>query len=192
MNKKTGLRKEAEQRRQALVQPGHAASLAAQAATLAAMLAHEPGAVVAGYWPMRSEADPRALMAVLAAKGHPLAMPSIVKLGTALVFRHWKAGDPLASGVFGTSEPVLTAERVTPSVLLVPLLAFDAAGYRLGYGGGYYDRTLAALRRTAHVTAVGIAYAGQEIPSVPHDAHDQRLDAVLSENGLRTFPQPSP
>jgi 5-formyltetrahydrofolate cyclo-ligase len=88
---------------------------------------------------------------------------------------------------YGVTEPDVGAEVMTPSVLLVPLLAFDADGYRLGYGGGYYDRTLTVLRAQWSVRAIGIAYAGQEIEKLPHDAHDERLDAVLTETGLRAF-----
>jgi 5-formyltetrahydrofolate cyclo-ligase len=183
MNEKTDLRKAAELRRQTLARPDHAAALAAHADALAL----PQGVVVAGYWPMKSEADPRALMAVLAAKGHPLALPCVAKRGAPLLFHRWKDGDPLTKGAFGTSEPLLCAERVTPCVLLVPLLAFDAEGYRLGYGGGFYDRTLETLRAARDILAIGIAYAGQEVSSVPHGAHDQRLDAVFTENGLCRF-----
>jgi 5-formyltetrahydrofolate cyclo-ligase len=183
MNEKPALRLAAELRRQTLARPEHEAALAAHADALAL----PQGAVVAGYWPMKSEADPRALMTALCAKGHLLALPCVAKRGAPLVFHRWKEGDPLTNGAFGTSEPLLCAERVTPSVLLVPLLAFDAVGYRLGYGGGFYDRTLETLRAAGDILAIGIAYAGQEIPAVPHAAHDQRLDAILTENGFRSF-----
>jgi len=137
---------------------------------------------------MRCEADPRPLMTALSALGHPLALPCVEKCAAPLLFRCWKEGDLLGRGAYGTSEPLPSAAPVIPAVLLVPLLAFDAEGYRLGYGGGYYDRTLAALRSTQPVTAIGIAYAGQEIPAVPHEAHDLRLDAILCETGLKYFP----
>jgi 5-formyltetrahydrofolate cyclo-ligase len=180
MTGKPDLRIDAERRRQTLARPGHAAALAAHATALAL----PPGAVVAGYWPIKSEADPRALMAALSGLGHPLALPCVVRRAAPLLFRCWQDGDPLGRGAYGTSEPLSSAAPVMPSVLLVPLLAYDPAGYRLGYGGGYYDRTLAAQP----VLAVGIAYAGQEIPAVPHEAHDLRLNAVLSETGLKRFP----
>jgi 5-formyltetrahydrofolate cyclo-ligase len=182
MTGKPDLRKDAERRRQALAQTGHAAALAAYAAALAL-----PPGVVAGYWPMKSEADPRPLMAALSSLGHPLALPCVEKRAAPLLFRCWKEGDPLGRGAYGTSEPLPAAAPVIPSVLLVPLLAFDAQGFRLGYGGGYYDRTLAVLRAARPVTAIGIAYAGQEIPAVPHEAHDLRLDAILTEAGLTRF-----
>jgi 5-formyltetrahydrofolate cyclo-ligase len=177
---KPALRKDAERRRQTLAQPSHAAALAVYAAALAL-----PAGVVAGYWPMRSEADPRPLMAALSANGHQLALPCVVQRAAPLLFRRWQEGDPLAAGPYNTREPLPAAQPVIPSVLLVPLLAFDAQGFRLGYGGGYYDRTLASLRAAHPVQAIGIAYAGQEIPAVPHDGYDLRLDAILTENGLK-------
>jgi 5-formyltetrahydrofolate cyclo-ligase len=126
-------------------------------------------------------------MHALARHGHPLALPAMVGRQAPLRFQRWRPGDAMTVHPYGVSQPLSDAEVVTPSVLLVPLLAFDAQGWRLGYGGGYYDRTLAALRSAGVVTAIGIAYDGQRIAAVPHDAHDQRLDAVLTETGLRRF-----
>jgi 5-formyltetrahydrofolate cyclo-ligase len=146
-----------------------------------------PGAIVSGYWPMRDEADPRALMTALGAKGHPLALPRIAARGAPLHFHRWKMGDAMVVASFGMSEPLPDAERLTPSVLLVPLLAFDATGHRLGYGGGYYDRTLQALRATGKIVAVGIAYGGSEIAELPHLEHDQKIDVVVTEKGVRRF-----
>jgi len=141
-------------------------------------------AIVAGYWPIRDEADPRALMAVLAARGHALALPRIETKGAVLSFRRWRESDALVDNHHGIAEPRAEAERVVPDAVLVPLLAFDASGHRLGYGGGYYDRTLAALK---DILSVGIAYAGQEIPELPRVAHDRPLDAILTEAGYRVF-----
>ncbi len=142
------------------------------------------GAVVAGYFPFRDEADPRALMAALAAKGHGLALPS-VEPDRPLTFRAWKTGDAMHASAYGIPEPLPGAPEAVPALVLVPLLAFDAAGHRLGYGGGFYDRTLAALKGVA---AIGIAYAGQEVPALPREDHDHPLDAVITELGLRRFP----
>ncbi|MBU6298905.1 MAG: 5-formyltetrahydrofolate cyclo-ligase [Alphaproteobacteria bacterium] len=150
-------------------------------------LAATPGAVVSGYWPIRDEADPSALMAMLAAAGHPLALPRVAARGAPLAFHRWSPGDETLMDMFGLTEPLAGAEVLTPSVLLVPLLAFDAAGYRLGYGGGYYDRTLAGLRSSGDVLAVGVAYAGQEVGAVPHHDYDQRLNLIVTENGVRRF-----
>ncbi len=156
-------------------------------AALAGKLDLPRGAVVSGYWPMGDEADPRALMRALAAKGHPLALPRIAKRHAPLEFRRWKLGDELITASFGMSEPQTSAELIAPSVLLVPLLAFDAAGHRLGYGGGYYDRTLEALRAAGKVLAVGVAYGGQEVAEVPTHEHDQKMDAIVTEKGVQFF-----
>ena len=142
------------------------------------------GAGVSFYWPMGDEADPRALAFALAARGHTLGLPVVVKKKSPLVFRRWRMGDALVTHAFGMREPPATAPEVTPDVLLVPLLAFDATGTRLGYGGGFYDRTLAAL---ATKLAIGIAYAGQEMEGVPRESSDQPLDMVVTERGVRAF-----
>lgn len=138
------------------------------------------GATVAGFWPMGSEIDIRPLMQALAERGHGLALPVTPKRGKPLSFRAWRPGEPLAAGPFGTRQPA-AGEAVEPDFLLVPLLAFDRAGRRLGYGGGYYDRTLAALPRA---TALGVAYALQEVREVPAGPDDVRLAAVATETGV--------
>ncbi len=138
---------------------------------------------VAGYVPIRSEIDPMPLLAACAKAGCTTCLPTTPKPGEALVFRAWQIGAPLVAGLYGTSEPPQDAPIRTPNLLLVPLLAFDGAGYRLGYGGGFYDRSLAGLRPRG-VVAVGIAYAGQEIPQVPRESHDAPLDGILTESGF--------
>lgn len=143
-----------------------------------------PCAIVSGYWPLRDEIDPRPLMLALAGRGHPLALPIAGARGTVMGFRRFRFGDVLAQGPFGTCHPSPLAEAVTPAVLLVPLVAFDAAGGRIGHGAGYYDRTLAALRQQRRVLALGIAYAAQRQPRVPVGPHDMPLDAVATEEGL--------
>ena len=148
-----------------------------------AMLAqHAPpkGAVIAGYWPMGDEMDPRPLMLALASRGHAMALPVTPPRGQPLAFRAWAPGAALRPGPMGTSEPA-AGEELRPDVLLVPLLAFDRAGRRLGYGGGYYDRTLAAL---PGAKAIGIAYAGQEMPEVPAGPQDMRLPLIATEAGV--------
>lgn len=150
-----------------------------------------PHAVVAGYAAMTSgadrEADPSVLMQYLAGRGHRLVLPQVRGKGTALVFRRWQPGAPLVAGVFGTREPPDSAPEEIPDVLLVPLLAFDRQGYRLGYGGGYYDRTLMKLRASRRPLAIGLAFDGQEVAAVPHDDFDQRLDMILTEAALRSL-----
>ena len=183
MTEKTELRRKAEAHRQTLATPGYAAALAAHVDALAIA----SGAIVAGYAAFRAEADPKALMLALAARGHPLALPAMTGKAEPLRFHRWCEGDALVVHPYGVAEPHPDSAVVVPSVVLVPLLAFDGHGTRLGYGGGYYDRTLEALRAAGSVRAIGIAYAGQEVPAVPHGEHDQRLDAVLTENGLILF-----
>lgn len=160
---------------------------AARIAAFANALEIPPHTIVAGYWPIRDEADPRELMAALAARGHALALPRIEAKGAAPSFRRWREGDVLIDNPHGIAEPRADAETIVPDVVLVPLLSFDAAGHRLGYGGGYYDRTLDALRAGGTVLAIGIAYAGQEVALLPRDPHDRPLDAILTESGLRKF-----
>jgi 5-formyltetrahydrofolate cyclo-ligase len=140
------------------------------------------GAVVAGYWPFRDEADPRLLMHVIAQRGHPLALPVVDTCSRTLSFREWKDADPTAQNAYGISEPAAGA-AIEPTIVLVPLLAFDAFGNRLGHGGGYYDRTLVRMR----VRTIGIAYAGQEVKELPYAKHDRPLDMILTEHGLRRF-----
>jgi 5-formyltetrahydrofolate cyclo-ligase len=144
--------------------------------------------VVAGYWPIADEIDCRPLLAALAVLGCALALPVVAGPGQPLLFRAWAPGAPLETGPHGTRQPGPDAALVRPTVVLVPLLAFDRALYRLGYGGGYYDRTLESLRnrsqvRGGYLSAIGLAYAAQEVSAVPRDGKDQRLDAVLTERG---------
>ena len=140
-----------------------------------------PGAVVAGFWPMGQEIDIRPLLHALHDRGHPIALPVTPKRGQPLAFRRWRPGDALARGPVGTSQPRPDAEALTPGYLLVPLLAFDRRGHRLGYGAGYYDRTLASL---PDATAVGVAYACQELDEVPAGPDDVALSAIATEAGL--------
>lgn len=138
--------------------------------------------VISGYWPIRDEIDPRPLLDRLATRGHPLALPVVGAPDASLVFRAWTKDDTLMPGPFGTRTPGDDAREVTPRVVIVPLLAFDAAGWRLGYGGGYYDRTLAGLRRgPGAVLAIGVAYQDQRVDAVPRAPYDERLDWVVTE-----------
>jgi 5-formyltetrahydrofolate cyclo-ligase len=182
---KPTFRHEASKRRLDLVR--ECPDFAQRIAAFANELNIAPHAVVSGYWPMGDEADPRALMIALAARGHALALPRVAVKDTPLVFHRWREGEALFTHRFGMSEPHVDREIASPDVLLVPLLAFDADGYRLGYGGGFYDRTLEMLRAKHKVRAIGIAFAGQEMGSLPHESHDQPLDAVLTEKVLRVF-----
>jgi 5-formyltetrahydrofolate cyclo-ligase len=183
---KNELRAAALTRRDALSAEQRAAAACAIAALLPP-LEITSSTVVAGYAPIRSEIDPVPLMQSLAARGAALAMPAIAARNAALVFRAWKPGEALVRGVFGIAEPPATVTEVVPDIVLVPLAAFDRAGHRIGYGAGYYDRTLAQLRDRKPVIAIGLAFAVQEIPQVPALSHDVRLDYVLTEAGLFSF-----
>ncbi len=139
------------------------------------------GVIVSGFMPLGNEIDPLPLMRKLAADGARLALPAVSGRGKPLVMRAWAFGETLSAGIWGIREPPREAAEVEPDVLLVPLLAFDRAGHRLGYGGGYYDRTLAQLRARKGVVAMGLALAAQEVPAVPHTPRDALLDLVLTE-----------
>lgn len=136
----------------------------------------EAGGVIGGYWPIRSEIDPRALMHRLAMEGFCLALPRIGDVG--LVFHAYKMGDMLVKGPFGTQEPPAGSPIVQPDAILAPLLAFDAQGTRLGYGKSFYDRTFSAFPQARRI---GLAFAVQEVAAVPHEAHDAALDAIFTE-----------
>src|SRR2546430_1898254 len=146
-----------------------------------------PGAVVAGYSPIRSEIDPIPLMRKLAVPGVQLALPAIVAGDRPLKFRAWCPGDRLRRGRLGILEPSADANEVIPDILLVPLAAFDRAGHRIGYGAGHYDRTLEQLRKLKAITAVGLAAAVQEVDAVPALLHDAALDYVLTETQVIDF-----
>jgi 5-formyltetrahydrofolate cyclo-ligase len=180
-----------EQRRgRSALPPAERAAAAAAIATAGAapIVARAAGLVVAAYWPVRSEADPRALaQAVAAAGGATLALPRLDADG--MVFAAWsgvehEADSELRAAAFGTREPTPHAPTVRPDVVLAPLLAFDAHGGRLGQGGGHYDRALAAL---GDVFVVGVAFASQEVAAVPRLAHDRLLDAVVTQRAYRAF-----
>lgn len=144
-----------------------------------------PELVVSGYSPIRSEIDPVPLMRALAAQGARLALPAVMARGKSLAFRAWSPSDRLMMGPLGILEPSPAAAELIPDIMLVPLAAFDRAGHRIGYGAGHYDFTLAHLRKVKAVTAVGIAFAAQEIKAVPALQHDVALDYVLTET--KTF-----
>lgn len=139
------------------------------------------GEVVAGYAAIQDEADLWPLLARLHEGGAVCCLPAMQGPGRPLLFRRWQPGDDLQPAAFGVPEPLPAAPLVRPAIVLTPLLAFDRAGGRIGYGAGYYDRTLAGLRHDGAVIAVGLAHSGQELPCVPTDAHDQPLDWVITE-----------
>jgi 5-formyltetrahydrofolate cyclo-ligase len=147
----------------------------------------KPGAIVAGYSPIRSEIDPAPLMRTLAGQGVQLALPAVTARGKSLVFRAWSPNDRLMLGSLGILEPSPAAAELVPDILLVPLAAFDRSGHRIGYGAGHYDVTLAQLRKAKAVTAIGLGFAVQEIEAVPMQPHDVALDYVLTEKQAFDF-----
>jgi 5-formyltetrahydrofolate cyclo-ligase len=146
-----------------------------------------PGTIVSGFMPLKSEINPLPLMKALAAAGAKLALPAIAGRGKPLVMRAYAFGDEFARGQWGIREPKPEQPEVFPDVLIVPLACFDRAGNRIGYGAGYYDMTIHRLRTMKKVTAVGVAFAAQEIAKVPATERDERLDLVLTENGAIDF-----
>ena len=177
---KEQLRRQAMARRDAL--PPDARQAAAEAiAARQFPLAITPGMIVSGFMPLKSEINPLPLMRKLAGQGARLALPVVAGRGRPLIMREWVFGEPLIAGVWGIREPKPEAAEVDPNILLVPLLAFDRAGHRIGYGAGYYDLTLAQLRARKPVIAAGLAFAAQEVPAVPATPRDALLDLVLTE-----------
>jgi 5-formyltetrahydrofolate cyclo-ligase len=147
----------------------------------------ETPAVVSGFWPIREEIDIRPLMIELHNTGCQLALPVVQGKGKPLLFRAWRPGDPLEQGVFGTLQPSARRETLEPDALIVPMLACDPDGWRLGYGGGFYDRTLIGLRARKAVTAMGVGFDGQLVDDVPHGPDDQRLDWLLTDKRACAF-----
>jgi 5-formyltetrahydrofolate cyclo-ligase len=178
---KDGLRLQMRARRRdlAALNPG-----AAEAAALHLPLDQlPPVAVAAGYHALGAELSPWPVLRRLAQAGARIALPVAVTAHAPLVFRAWAADQAMRADAAKIPSPTEDAEALTPQLLITPLLAFDGDGYRLGQGGGYYDRTIAALRARGPLFVIGLAYAGQRIDRAPREAHDQPLDAILTENG---------
>ncbi len=182
VTEKSPLRTQARARRVnlAAAMPGFARAIAAFADDLPLT----PGSVVGGYHALAGEADPGLLLAMLAARGHTIVYPRVAAKDAPLDFHAIPAGRTLQAGAYGIQEPAAHFPRQVPALLLVPLLTYDNQGHRLGYGGGFYDRTLAALQ----VPAIGVAFSGQEVISLPTGPHDMALAGILTEHGLKRFP----
>ncbi len=184
---KANLRREASARRKAAHAAHPQAGLALAQHFRSAI--HLPaGAAISGFWPMGDEIDVKPLLAQLHAAGHPIGLPVVLGKGQPLVFRAWHPGLALVAGGFKTEVPPPSSPELVPQVLIVPLLAFDAEGYRLGYGGGFYDRTLEKLRGSgARPLAVGVAFSAQHVARVPRDAYDQPVDWIVTEKSVQHF-----
>lgn len=156
------------------------------------LIAHFPaqdfrGKTIAGYWPHRNELDMRPLLDALYAQGFSLALPVVRRKAQPLEFHRWTPETEMKTGAFGIARPK-TENPITPDIILLPLLAYTEIGERLGYGGGFYDRTLADLKLRKEIWACGVAYAAQKAQILPTEPTDMRLDAILTEEGYRTFP----
>lgn len=186
--RKQAMRVEAKKRRRDAndaAGPGAAAMFADSFMAVAADLGIQRNSVIAGYWAMADEFDVRPLLEKLVLEESVVgALPVVVKNDAPLIFRQWRPGLRLESGGFGTHHPPESVPECIPDIVMVPLLAFDRQGYRVGWGGGFYDRTLELLRkRPAGVVAVGTAFAAQEVEAVAHDELDQPVDWVITEQG---------
>lgn len=177
---KAAARKAAFERRKAAQEAGRDAEAQSR---LHRWLTPYAGRALSGYMPIRTEIDPRPVMADWTG---PVCVPVILEPGQPLAFHRWRPGCDLVEGPFGALVPAV-ADPVVPEILIVPLLAFDRSGHRLGYGGGFYDRTLAALRHAGPVIAIGFAYAAQEAAALPREETDVRLDAIVTDAELLEF-----
>lgn len=184
---KRELRRAALARRDALDPSWRIEASLKMADTAKERIAVEPGAIVSGFWPMRSEVDVRPLMFALREYGARLCLPAILDK-TTITFRELIRGAALVDMGFGTTGPGEEAETLDPQIMLVPLAAFDARGHRIGYGAGYYDRAIARLTAVGRAPRlVGIAFDCQEVPEVPDEPHDVVVPEILTESGLRRF-----
>lgn len=179
---KQALRRASLARRAAIPREQREAAAAALAEISLSFLDLRRPVVVSGFHPVGEELDIMPLLRRLIADGHTIGLP-VTRKDQPLIFRRWTPETPMESGAMGIPWPSKAAPEVTPSVLLVPLAAFDNRGYRIGYGGGFYDRTLAELRAQGPVTAVGVAFAEQEVERVPAEPHDEPLDWMLTPEG---------
>ncbi|EHL99695.1 5-formyltetrahydrofolate cyclo-ligase [Acetobacteraceae bacterium AT-5844] len=168
------------ERRLALSAARRAAHGEAVAATLEQVLSSCSGRLIGFYWPFKGEYDPRPLVRALHARGERLALPVVVEKAAPMIFREWWPGAPMAHGVWNIPIPA-TGEPVTPDLLLVPLVGFDRRRFRLGYGGGYYDRTLAAL--PTRPRTIGIGFECARIATIHPQPHDIAMDLIVTESG---------
>jgi len=181
-DQKADLRKQCYARRIQINDGDAEAAAGSVAQRVDALVDLAKGAIVSAYWPLPGELDPRPALQFLIKRGAAGALPRTIGTDRPLDFHAWQPGDHLIEGRFKVMEPASNTAIVSPSVLLVPLLAFDRHGHRLGHGKGYYDRTIQALKANdPAVLAIGIAFAAQEVEQVPIDEFDQTLDMVITE-----------
>jgi 5-formyltetrahydrofolate cyclo-ligase len=184
---KRGLRAEAAARREAAHREHGEHAVRVLAGHGLDFLDHLSPLSVSGFFSVGSEIDISGLLSRLSGEGWSTALPVIIAKAEPLLFRAWRSGDPVEPGRWNIPAPPASSPEVLPDVLLVPLLAYDATGHRLGYGGGFYDRTIAKLRALKPIAAVGVAYSAQEVAELPAGPFDQRLDWILTERGPHRF-----
>lgn len=184
---KVALRTQARKRRDELSSANRREAIIALARRLTRRLPLRPSDIVAGYWPTGSEMDCRPFLEAACARHIICALPVVTAKGAPLDFHPWQPSDILTAGNFGIMIPAAPSAPVIPTIVLVPLLAFDMSGHRLGYGGGYYDRTIKLLRKGASVWAIGVAFDVQRVDNLPNGAHDERLNAVATESDFYEF-----
>jgi 5-formyltetrahydrofolate cyclo-ligase len=182
---KAALRRDAHARRAAIPPDARTEHAASIAGLFFQHIAYGPDDVIAGYWRIRDETDCKPILIRLMDNGQKVVLPVVAGEDAPLDLRLWEADAPLYEAGFGTLAPSDLAPRAAPDLILVPLLGFDGKGTRLGYGGGYYDRTIAALEKKPLL--VGLAFSAQEFDEIPREAHDVPLDAVITEEGVRFF-----
>ena len=151
------------------------------------LLARFPVGAISAFRAFGDEIGTAPLLGRLDARGYRIGLPVVMGRGRPLVFRQWRPGDVMGSGPYGIEQPLPTASEIEPDILIVPMAAFDAQGYRVGYGGGFYDRSLAALREKKNVVAIGLAYDEQEVEAVPRDHYDARLDHLVTPTRTMAF-----
>jgi 5-formyltetrahydrofolate cyclo-ligase len=174
--------------RRAAIPPAVAETAAADIAARAmALLGRWPVGAISAFRSFGDEIGTEPLLTALERAGYRIGLPVVVGKGKPLVFRRWRPGDPMAAGPYGIEHPLTTAPEIDPDILIVPMAAFDAAGYRIGYGGGFYDRSIAGLRAKKPVVAIGLAYDEQEVERVPRGPHDARLDHLVTPTQTLSF-----
>lgn len=182
---KAALRIKAQAARAAILNSSRPAAARAAAEHFFSAIRLAPGEIVAGYWRIKDEMDCQPILVRLMDQMQPVCLPVVLGDEQPLELRLWEQGTPLYEAGFGTLAPSELAPHVEPDVIVMPLLGFDSRGTRLGYGGGYYDRTLAKLGKRPRL--IGLAFSAQELSEIPHEPHDIPLDAVVTEKGVRNF-----
>jgi 5-formyltetrahydrofolate cyclo-ligase len=182
---KAALRIKAQAARAAILHSTRPAAARAAAEHFFSAIRLAPGEIVAGYWRIKDEMDCQPILIRLMDQMQPVCLPVVLGDEQPLELRLWEQGTPLYEAGFGTLAPSELAPQVEPDVIVMPLLGFDSRGTRLGYGGGYYDRTLAKLSKRPRL--IGLAFSAQELAEIPHEPHDIPLDAIVTEKGARNF-----